>query len=108
MLFSLAPSYYYNFVISHKLLISAGLSAGIGINSIDKDVSEIYELGSSLKIGYNTDSFFTFVDYNYTNFVQSATTKIRLNDDILMFKFTLGYRFNAPNKVKKIIEKIKI
>lgn len=107
-LFSLAPSYYYNFVISHKLLISAGFSAGVGLNSIDKDVSEIYELGSSLKIGYNTDSFFTFVDYNYTNFVQSATTKIRLNDDISMFKFTLGYRFNAPNKVKKLIDKIKI
>jgi hypothetical protein len=106
--FSLAPSYYYNLVISHKLLLSAGFTAGIGINSIDKEVSEIYELGSSLKIGYNTDSFFTFVDYNYTNFVQSNSAKIRLNDDILMFKFTLGYRFNPPKKVKKILSKIKI
>lgn len=105
--FSLAPSYYYNLVISHKLLLSAGFTAGIGINSIDKDVSELYELGSSLKMGYNTDSFFTFVDYNYTNFIQSASSKIRLNDDILMFKCTLGYRFNPPKKVKKILSKIK-
>jgi hypothetical protein len=95
-------------VISHKFVVSAGLTAGIGINSIDKEVSEIYELGSSLKIGYNTDSFFTFVDYNYTNFVQSASTKIRLNDDILLFKVTLGYRFNPPKKVKKLLSKIKI
>lgn len=106
--FSLAPSYYYNLVMSHKLLVAAGLTAGIGINSIDQDVSEIYELGSSLKVGYNTDSFFTFVDYNYTNFVQSASTKIRLNDDILLFKVTLGYRFNPPKKIKKILSKIKI
>jgi Domain of unknown function (DUF4421) len=107
-LFSLAPSYYYNLVISHKLLLSAGFTAGIGINSLDEDVSGIYELGSSLKIGYNTDSFFTFVDYNYTNFIQSASTKIRLNDDVLMFKVTLGYRFNPPKKVKKMLSKIKI
>jgi hypothetical protein len=105
---SVAPSYYYNLVIHHKLLFSAGFTAGIGLNSIDGDVSELYELGSSLKLGYNTDSFFTFVNYNYVNFVQSATTDIRLNDDIMMFKFTVGYRFNPPKKLKELAGKIKL
>jgi hypothetical protein len=105
---SLAPSYYYNLVIKHKLLFSAGFTAGLGLNSIDGDVSEIYEFGSSLKLGYNIDSFFTFVNYNYVNFVQNATTDIRLNDDILMFKFTMGYRFDPPKKLKKLVNKIKL
>lgn len=104
-IFSLAPSYFYNWVIHEKLLLSAGLSAGYGLNSVDGDVYGIAEVSSNFKIGYNTDAFFTFINYNFSKFNQNTNTQIRLNDAINTFKFTLGYRFKAPKKLTQLYDK---
>jgi len=104
-IFSLAPSYFYNWVIHEKLLLSAGLSAGYGLNSVDGDVYGIAEVSSNFKIGYNTDTFFTFINYNFSKFNQNTNTQIRLNDAINTFKFTLGYRFKAPKKLTQLYDK---
>ena len=104
-LVSLSPSYFYNWVINNHFLISGGLSVGGGFNSVDGDFAPIYEGSVSLKIGYNSDSFFTFVNLNYIDFVQDSEAEIRLNDQIATFKFTAGYRFNPPKKVKEYYDK---
>lgn len=104
-LVSLAPSYFYNYVINNHFLLSGGTSVGGGLNSIDGDVSTIYEWSASLKIGYNSDTFFTFLNLNYTDFIQDSEAKIRMNDEISMIKFTAGYRFYPPKKVKEYYDK---
>lgn len=103
---SVAPSYFYNLVLNNRILASAGVSAGIGINSIDKEVSALYELDASLKLAYNTDTFFAFINANYINFIQNATTAIRLNDNISILKMAVGYRFTPPKKVKEVYDNI--
>ena len=104
-LMSLAPSYFYNWVINNHFLISGGLSIGAGFNSVDGDYSSIYEGSVSLKLGYNSDSFFTFVSLNYIDFIQESKANIQLNDYIATLKFTAGYRFDPPKKVKEYYDK---
>ncbi len=103
-----SPSYFYNLVIREQFLISAGVSPGFGFNAVDGDFSALYELTGSFKIGYNVASFFSFINLNFTDFVQDTNAKIRLNDNFSTFKFTLGYRFNPPKKIKKLYQKIRL
>lgn len=104
ILVSIAPAYYYNFVFYNKFLISAGTSIGVGFNSINGVFSEIYEWSSNIKIAYNTNTFFTFVNINYTNFSQASKAEIRVSDNISNFKVTVGYRFKTPKKVEEIYD----
>jgi hypothetical protein len=104
--FSLAPSYFYNFVISDRILIGTGIAFGAGINDIDGDVSALYQLDLNLKLAYNTDRFFAFANLNTINFIQKESAKDRLNDNISTVKFSIGYRFDPPNKVKEVYDKV--
>jgi hypothetical protein len=103
---TLSPSYYYNFVINNKFLISAGLAVGGGISNIDSDISGIFESNASLKAGYNTDLFYSFVNVNYIAFVQNSNARIQLNDNVSTINFTVGYRFDPPKKVEKVFEDV--
>lgn len=104
--FSLAPSYFYNFVINDRILIGTGIAFGAGINDIDGDTSALYELDLNLKLAYNRDRFFAFASLNTLNFIQNETAAERLNDNISTVKFSIGYRFDPPSKVKEIYEKV--
>lgn len=104
--FSLAPSYFYNFVISDRILIGAGIAFGAGINDVDGDVSALYQLDFNLKLAYNRDRFFAYTSLNTLNFLQSDTAEARLNDNISTLKFSIGYRFDPPNKVREVYNKI--
>jgi hypothetical protein len=103
---TLSPSYYYNFVINNRFLISAGLGIGGGISNIDSDISGILESNASLKTGYNTDSFYAFLNVNYFAFVQNSSARVQLNDNVSTLNFTVGYRFDPPKKVKAVFEKV--
>jgi hypothetical protein len=103
---ALSPSYYYNFVINNKFLISSGLAVGVGISKIDSDISSVFESNISLKTGYNTDSFFAFLNLNYFAFARNSNADIQLNDNISTLNFTLGYRFAPPKKVKEVFETV--
>jgi len=105
LVFTLAPSYFYNLVINNHFLLSSGVSAGAGINDVDGDVSALYEFTASFKLGYNTDSLFAFAYMNSSNFIQDNTSKIQMGDSISTVKFTLGYRFNPPTKAKEFYDK---
>jgi hypothetical protein len=103
---TVSPSYFYNFVINNKFLISAGLAIGGGISNIDSDISGIIESNVSLKMGYNTNSFFSFLNVNYFTFVQNSTAKVQLNDNVSSLNITVGYRFDPPKKVKEVFDTV--
>jgi hypothetical protein len=103
---TVSPSYYYNFIINNRVLLSAGLSIGGGISNIDSDISGILESSASLKVGYNTDSFFSFLNVNYIAFVQENDALVQLNDNVSTLNISIGYRFDPPKKVKEEFETI--
>ncbi|PJR04614.1 DUF4421 family protein [Avrilella dinanensis] len=103
--FSLAPSYHYNWVIGQKFLVSAGLLVGAGISVSGKDVTPLYEISTNIKLGYNTNSFFTYLGINSTSFFQEED-KSQLNDSFSDLKLAVGYRFDPPKKVKKVYDDI--
>ncbi|OXA94750.1 DUF4421 family protein [Flavobacterium hercynium] len=103
---SLAPTYCYNFVISNRFIIGSGIGFGAGINMIDEKVYGLYQFDFNFKLGYNKDDFFVFANTNVVSFFQSDAAQTRLDDTLSSFIFTIGYRFDAPKKVKKVYEKI--
>ncbi|PBJ12789.1 DUF4421 family protein [Flavobacterium sp. ACN6] len=103
--FTLAPSYFYNFVISDRVLIGAGIALGAGINDMDGETSALYQLDLNLKIAYNKDRFFAYTSLNSISFAQDEKVQTRLNDNITTFKISVGYRFDPPKKVKEIYDK---
>lgn len=104
--FTLAPSYFYNFVISNRVLIGAGIAVGAGINSMDGDTSALYEADFNLKLAYNKDRFFAFTSLNAVSFAQDENVDPRLDDNIVTLKFSIGYRFDPPQKVKEVYDKV--
>ena len=82
------------------------MAVGGGISNIDSDISGIFESNASFKTGYNTDSFYAFINLNYFAFVQNSQAKIQLNDNVSTLNFTLGYRFVPPKKVKEVFETV--
>ncbi len=104
--FTLAPSYFYNFVISDRVLIGAGLALGAGLNLIDKDSSALYQADFNLKLAYNKDRFFAFATLNTISFAQDDKIDPRLNDNIVTLKLSAGYRFDPPKKVKEAYDKV--
>ena len=101
--FSVAPSYHYNWVISQNFLVSAGLLIGAGINIVDKEAAALYEVAANIKLGYNNDSFFTYLGINSTSFFQQEKAT-QFYDSFADVKLSLGYRFNPPKKFKKFYD----
>ncbi|SHL72055.1 DUF4421 family protein [Flavobacterium chilense] len=104
--FTLAPSYFYNFVISDRVLIGAGIALGVGVNDVDGDTSALYQADFNLKLAYNKDRFFAFASLNTVSFAQDDKVDPRLNDNIATLKFSIGYRFDPPKKVKQVYDKV--
>lgn len=104
--FTLAPSYFYNFVISDRVLIGAGLALGAGLNLIDKETSALYQADFNLKLAYNKDRFFAFATLNTISFAQDDKVDPRLNDNIVTLKLSAGYRFDPPKKIKEVYDKV--
>ena len=104
--FTLAPAYFYNFVISDRVLIGAGIALGAGINDIDGDTSALYQADFNLKLAYNKYRFFGFASLNTVSFAQDDKVDPRLNDNIATVKLSVGYRFDPPKKVKEVYDKV--
>jgi len=105
-LVTLAPSYYYNWVISNRVLVSTGIAIGSGFNVIDGDSSGIIESSLNFKLGYNSDAFFSFVNLNYSNFVQDNKNLVRFNENLTTFRVTAGYRFARLKKLNNYMTKV--
>ncbi|WCM43423.1 DUF4421 domain-containing protein [Flavobacterium sp. CBA20B-1] len=103
--FSLAPSYYYNWVIHEKFLISGGLLVGAGINIAEKKARALYEISTNIRLGYNTNDFFAYLGINSTNFFEKESQG-EIFDSFAELKLAAGYRFDPPKKVKKTYDDI--
>ncbi|PNQ74716.1 hypothetical protein C1T31_00820 [Hanstruepera neustonica] len=118
-----APSYYYNFVPTKNLFISAGVSAGIGLNySKNEDNNHIQddesltslttELNFRGSLTYDISSFYLGTHYNYLILNHNTDRSSYVNDNIPFFQIFAGYRFRAPKKLVRkaddINEKIKL
>lgn len=109
---AIAPSYYYNFVFRKNFFLSLGLSAGIGINhnelnygsSSESNTYALYEIGSRIALGYNSDTFFTGINSNVLFLKHHADSANKVEDKTTYFEFYLGYRFKAPKKFIKLAD----
>lgn len=118
-----APSYYYNFVPTKNILLSAGVSAGIGLNYSKYDGEDslttlLTELNFRASATYDIDNLYIGTHYSYLILNHNADRSTRVNDNIPYFQIFVGYRFRAPkslvafadkmqNKLNEEIEKIK-
>lgn len=118
-----APSYYYNFIPTKNLFISAGVATGIGLNySKNEDNNHIQEdetltsltteLNFRGSMTYDISSFYIGTHYNYLILNHNTDRSSYINDNIPFFQIFAGYRFKAPKKLVKkadeINEKIKL
>ncbi|GAB5473359.1 MAG: DUF4421 domain-containing protein [Maribacter sp.] len=103
---SIGPGYYYNWVIKKHFLLSAGLTAGIGLNhtkSFDKpSTAVLFHTTLRTALGYNSEHFFTGINLSAQFTEYDTTGNSIVQDDINFVEVYLGYRFKAP---KKWIEK---
>lgn len=112
-----APSYYYNFIPTNNLFISAGVSAGVGINhSKNKDnnhieqdenlTSLVTELNFSGSITYDLSNFYIGTHYNYLILNHNSDRTAYINDELPFFQIFVGYRFKASKKLVKKANKL--
>ncbi|MDO6759816.1 DUF4421 family protein [Tamlana sp. 2_MG-2023] len=100
-----APAYIYNFVPTKNLFISAGASAGIGLNYSnnphgDDDLTSLLtELDFSGTITYDVNYLYLGAHYNYLILNHNTDRSSYIKDDIPYLQFFIGYRFNAPKKI---------
>jgi hypothetical protein len=107
-----APSYYYNFVPTKNIFLSAGASAGIGLNhsknvdnnNIQEDeslTSLVTELNFRGSVTYDISNFYIGAHYNYLILNHNTDRSSYVNDQIPFFQVFTGYRFKAPKKLIK-------
>lgn len=101
--FSLSPSYYYTWVINKRVFLSGGLGAGIGFDIHNKKTSLLGQITFNSKLGYNTTSFYSYLEINNTNFIFNEN-RTRIDDTSLNALLAVGFRFDPPKKVKKLYD----
>ncbi|WP_136482544.1 DUF4421 family protein [Cognatitamlana onchidii] len=98
-----APSYYYNFVPSKNLLISAGASAGIGINFSNSTTQSLTSLLTELNfrgsLTYDIENLYLGTHYSYLVLNHNTDRQTYVKDNIPYFEIFVGYRFKAPRKL---------
>lgn len=106
-----APSYYYNFVPTKNLLLSAGVSAGIGLNyskyeNEDSLTTLLTELNFRGSVTYDIDNFYFGSHYSYLILNHDADRSSRVVDNIPYFQIFVGYRFKAPKSLVEFADKM--
>ena len=111
-------SYYYTFVYKKHWFASAGLSTGLN-QSFQKDTETIFNSNTEtvendyvlnalfrgrFNIGYNSDTFYSGLNYNFDNLSNLNQDNESLRFSRNYFQFYVGYRFNAPNVIQKIFD----
>ncbi len=105
-----APSYIYNWVIGKNLLISAGGSAGIGVNHSETNdeslTSLLTELNFKGSIVYDKNNIYLGAHYSYLVLNHNVDRSSYIKDNIPYFQLFVGYRFNAPKFVLKAADDV--
>ncbi|WP_435135429.1 DUF4421 domain-containing protein [Formosa sp. A9] len=107
---ALAPSYYYNFVPTKNLFISAGISAGLGLHyskeENESDTSLLTELDLRGSINYDIDNLYVGAHYNLLILNYNSDSSINVSDNIPYFQIFIGYRFKAGRRMIKTADEI--
>lgn len=111
-----APSYYYNFVPTKNLLLSAGFSAGIGVNYTTSEFESLTSLSTELNfrgsVTYDLSNLYFGSHYSYLIINHNFDRTSYVKDNIPYFQIFFGYRFKAPKKLVRtadsVNEKIKL
>ena len=107
---ALAPSYYYNFVPTKNLLISAGFSAGLGVNYTTSEFESLTSLLTELNfrgsITYDVSNLYFGTHYSYLIINHDFDRTTYVKDNIPYFQIFAGYRFKAPKKLVKTADSI--
>ncbi|MCD9856562.1 DUF4421 domain-containing protein [Epilithonimonas sp. JDS] len=109
-------AYHYNYVITKNINIAPFAYAGLGkkwssykndvsLSEREKDNYFTQNFGAGLHLGYNSEKFFFGSKFNYSgNHYTDNDSNVVQNDFFVLF--FIGYRLNAPSKVKRVYEKI--
>ncbi|WP_335966756.1 DUF4421 family protein [Galbibacter sp. PAP.153] len=107
---ALAPSYFYNYVIGKNILLTAGTSAGFGLNynnfGDETSIKPLYEFALNAGVSFNYNRFFYGVQGNVIFLKQKLNNYMRLSDNITYVNVHVGYRFPAPKALTKTADKI--
>lgn len=108
---AISPGYYYNWVPTRDLLLSAGASAGIGVNFSDGSDSEsltslLYDVNFRGAINYDFSDFYAGAQYSYLILNHNTDRVTYTEDNIPYFQAFIGYRFSAPKKVLDISDDV--
>lgn len=113
---SLDLAYHYNYLLTKNINIAPFIYGGLGkrwsnykndvsLSERDKDNYFTQNFGAGLHLGYNSEKFFFGSKFNYSgNHYKDNDSNVTENDFYVLF--FIGYRLNAPAKVKKIYDKI--
>lgn len=108
---AVAPAYYYNWVIDEHFLVSGGLSLGLGVTqtiaSQNNNTSLLTTSSVDLSIGYNTDTFYAGISSKGTLQKRPNSRNVVTDDTVRYLSFTVGYRFTAPEFVKRVNKDLK-
>jgi hypothetical protein len=96
----IAPAYYYNFVPTKNLLISAGGSVGMGANITKSNGTTLTTLLTELNfrgsIVYDKNNLYAGAHYSYLILNHNFDRSTYIEDDIPYLQLFIGYRFDAP------------
>ncbi len=99
---AIGPGYYYNWVFEENYILSAGSTAGLGMDITRSEgettINGLAQLIFRLKGGYNSESFFSGININSQLLTHTSTDDFVMDDSISFLEFYIGYRFNAPQK----------
>ncbi|MGJ5642934.1 DUF4421 domain-containing protein [Formosa sp. S-31] len=102
---ALAPSYYYNFVPTKNLFISAGFSIGLGMHyskeESGSETSLLSEVNLRGSVNYDIDNLYLGSHYNLLVLNYNTDSAINVSDNIPYFQIFVGYRFKAGRKMIK-------
>jgi hypothetical protein len=108
--FALAPSYYYNWVPARNLLISGGVSAGIGVNYSESDDQSLTSLLTEIdfrgSLIYDKNNLYLGAAYSYLVLNHNSDRSSYIKDSIPTLEIFFGYRFGAPKSILKLAEKV--
>ncbi len=108
---AISPGYYYNWIPTRDLMLSAGAAAGVGVNFSDGTDAEsltsfLYEVNFRGAINYDFSDFYAGAQYSYLILNHNSDRVTYTEDNIPYFQAFIGYRFQAPQKVLKISDDV--
>jgi hypothetical protein len=108
---TIGPSYLYNWVVAKHFLVAPEMSLGMGFSKYkddnEKNIAVLYKAGINLTLGYNSDTVYAGIKSKNVGLGHKSEGNVDMNDYINFTSVFLGYRFDAPNSIKKQFDKLK-